>query len=115
MRINDTAIVRFIVGGGENGPSVEVSYDGLWGNWTRPEGSIAAQYEGPYGWWDNEVDGKAWLLCDLVGGSAGLRGWYSGDPESGLFTRDSASDPTYMRHGSVVAVTQDQYDALSAL
>ena len=115
MRINDTALIRFIVGGGLDGPSVEVSYNGLLGDWAKPAGSIAAGYEGPYGWWDNEVDGKAWLLCDLVGGSAGLRGWYSDEPESGLFTRNASSDPTYMRHGSVLAITQKQYDALANL
>ncbi|ETS81313.1 hypothetical protein PFICI_06315 [Pestalotiopsis fici W106-1] len=113
LQINETAFVRIHAGGGIDGIIAEVGYGGIWGDWERPAGVIAADYEGPYPFWDNEVDGKAWLLSDLVGGGAGLRAWESADPTSGVFD-STASALTYMRHGSVLAVTQEQYDALTS-
>jgi hypothetical protein len=114
LPINETAFVRIHAGGGISGIIAEVGYGGIWGDWVRPKSSaIAAQYEGPYPFWDNEVDGKAWLVSDLVGGAAGLRAWESNDPESGVFNATSSAI-TYMRHGSVMAVTQEQYDALTS-
>lgn len=113
LKVNETAFVRIHAGGGISGIIAEVTDGGIWGTWNRPAGVIAAQYEGPYPFWDNAIDGKAWLLSDLVGGAAGLRAWESDDPTSGEFTSvDSAL--TYMRHGSVLAVTQGQYDLLSS-
>ncbi|KAI0171606.1 hypothetical protein BJ166DRAFT_623072 [Pestalotiopsis sp. NC0098] len=113
LKVNETAFVRIHAGGGISGIIAEVTDGGIWGTWNRPAGVIAAQYEGPYPFWDNAIDGKAWLLSDLVGGAAGLRAWESDDPTSGEFTSvDSAL--TSMRHGSVLAVTQGQYDLLSS-
>ncbi|KAI1848715.1 hypothetical protein JX266_005574 [Neoarthrinium moseri] len=114
LRVDNSTLVRFLVGAGVKGPVAEVSRNGIAGPWTRPSGSISAQYEGPYPFWDNRVDGKAYLLCDLVGGAAGLRAWSSTDPLSGKFT-SASSAITYMRHGSVLPVTQAQYNALKAL
>lgn len=117
LPVNQSTIIRFIVGGGLDGPVPEVSHNGLWGDWERPAGSVIAHYEGPYAFWDNAVDGKALLMCDLVGSSAqvGLRQWTSADPESGRFVADTTADNKRMRHGSVLPLNQQQYDRLAAL
>ncbi|KAI9925429.1 hypothetical protein ASPWEDRAFT_28874 [Aspergillus wentii DTO 134E9] len=117
LPVSDSTYVRFYVNGNTTGPVVEVSTNGLLGDWTAPDGSVknSASYEGPYPFWDNTVDGKAYLLNDAVGSSPGLAAWTSTDVTSGNFDKDSSSDLTFMRHGSVLAITQDQYDALKAL
>ncbi|KAK1140670.1 hypothetical protein N8T08_009983 [Aspergillus melleus] len=117
LSVDDDTFVRFYVDGNTTSPVVEVSNDGLFGEWTVPTGSVrdSASYEGPYAFWDNEEEGKAYLLCDRVGETPGIAAWESTDVTSGDFSRDSSSDLTFMRHGSVLAVTQEQYDTLSNL
>lgn len=111
LKINDTAYVRFYV---DDGVLSDVGYDGLFGSWDRV-GDVISSYEGPYPFWDNEVDNQAYLISDLVGDDAGIRGLGPSDPTTGVWTQDTSVDLTYMRHGSVLALTQEQYDALAAL
>ncbi|GME49724.1 hypothetical protein GTA08_BOTSDO09029 [Neofusicoccum parvum] len=111
LKINDTAHVRFYVNGGV---LTDVGYDGLFGAWERV-GDLITGYEGPYPFWDNVVDNEAYLINDLVGGDAGIRGFGPSDPTTGVFAQDTSVDLSFMRHGSVLALTQEQYDALAAL
>lgn len=117
LPVDDETFVRFYVDGNATSPVVEVSNNGLFGDWAAPTGRVqdSASYEGPYAFWDNEEEGKAYLLCDRVGSSPGIAAWESTDVTSGEFTRDSSSDLAFMRHGSVLPITQEQYDALSNL
>ncbi|KIX08764.1 uncharacterized protein Z518_03421 [Rhinocladiella mackenziei CBS 650.93] len=115
LQVDDNTFVRYYGDNAAGGIVAEVSTSGLFGTWERPTDVIATNYEGPYPYWDNEVDGTAYLLSDLVGGSAGLRAFVTTDVTSGTFTQDTSVDISFMRHGSVLPVTQDQYDALSAL
>lgn len=112
---DENTLTRFYVTGG--GPVEQTSTNGLFGDWTAAEGTIkdSSGYEGPYAFWDNVEHGLAYLLCDKVGGSAGNHAWQSTDGTSGTFTGNNTHDLAFMRHLSVLPVTQVQYDALSAL
>ncbi|KAL5356475.1 glycosyl hydrolase [Aspergillus floccosus] len=117
LTVDENTFVRFYVHGNTTSPVVEVSKNGLFGDWAAPSGGVedSASFEGPYPFWDNAEEGKAYLLCDRVGSNPGLAAWESTDPVSGAFTPVSSMDITFMRHGSVIPVTQEQYDALAAL
>ncbi|EKG10174.1 hypothetical protein MPH_12774 [Macrophomina phaseolina MS6] len=111
LKINDTAYVRQYV---TDGVLTDVGYDGLFGSY-QVVGEKISGYEGPYPFWDNTNHSQAYLYTDKVGGDAGIRGFGPSDPTTGLWVQDTSVDLTYMRHGSVLALTQEQYDALSAL
>ena len=95
----------------------EVSTDGLFGTWTRPQGEgsiIESGVEGPAVYWDNEVEGKAHLLLDFYGAD-GYRPYESTDVEGGVWTpSDRSAWPANLRHGSVMPITKEQGDALNA-
>lgn len=111
LKINDTAYVRYYV---TDGLLTDVGYDGLFGSFSTIGEKISG-FEGPYPYWDNTNTGQAWLISDKVGDDAGIRGYGPSDPTTGEWVQDTSVDLTYMRHGSVLALTQEQYDALSAL
>ncbi|GFF63736.1 hypothetical protein IFM60648_01025 [Aspergillus lentulus] len=117
LRVDDNTFVRFYVSGKVSGPMVEVSRNGLFGNWVTPSGTIqdSTHFEGPYPFWDNVQPGKAYLVCDKVGSVTGLSPWVSTDVTSGTFTPASGGNLGALRHGSVLSVTKQQYDALAAL
>ncbi|KAF9894118.1 hypothetical protein FE257_009091 [Aspergillus nanangensis] len=117
LTVDENTFLRFYVDGNVTGPVVQVSTNGLFGDWASPAGSVedSASFEGPYPFWDNVEDDQAYLFCDLVGNNPGLAAWESTDVTSGTFTPITSTDLTFMRHGSVLAVTQEQYDALAAL
>ncbi|KAL1852696.1 hypothetical protein Plec18170_005833 [Paecilomyces lecythidis] len=116
LQVDENTFLRFYVNGNVSGPVGEISTDGLFGTWTATSGTIEGRtnYEAPYPYWDNVDNGTAYLVCDQVSSTAGWHGWKSTDPTSGSFTTED-TDLTYMRHGSVLSVTQEQYDALQAL
>ncbi|PGH11891.1 hypothetical protein AJ79_04582 [Helicocarpus griseus UAMH5409] len=96
----------------------EFSENGLFGTWERQGGSsgiIAEGVEGPAAYWDNEVGGKAHLLLDFYGGN-GYVPFESSYVPGGQWTRsDAPGFPTGLRHGSVIQIHQEQYDALNSL
>ncbi|OJD39030.1 glycoside hydrolase family 43 protein [Diplodia corticola] len=111
LKINDTAYVRFWA---HDGIHTEVGYDGLFGSFEEV-GDVVTDYEGAYAIWDNTADGVAYMIADKVGSDAGIRLYGPSDPTTGVWVQDTAVDMTYMRHGSVLALTQEQYDALAAV
>ncbi|KKY16122.1 hypothetical protein UCDDS831_g07214 [Diplodia seriata] len=111
LKINDTAYVRFWA---HEGIHTEVGYDGLFGAFEEV-GEIVADYEGAYAFWDNTADGVAYMIADKLGDDAGIRLYGPSDPTTGVWVQDTAVDMAYMRHGSVLALTQEQYDALAAV
>jgi hypothetical protein len=108
-------LTRFYVTGG--GPVEQTSTNGLFGDWTTVNGAIegSSGYEAPYAFWDNVDDRRAYLLCDKVGSDAGIHAWTSTDANSLTFAVNNTHNLAFMRHLSVLPVTQDQYNALSAL
>jgi hypothetical protein len=100
---DENTLTRFYVTGG--GPVEQTSTNGLFGDWTTAKGIIenSSGYEAPYAFWDN------------VGSVTGNHAWQSTDQASGTFTVNDIHDLAFMRHLSIMPVTQDQYDALSAL
>ena len=96
---------------------MERSDDGLFGTWTRPGGDSAwihTQVEGPYAYLDNQVDGKVNLLLDYYG-SDGYRPFISTNLNANAWVDgDRTNFPTYLRHGSVIGINQEKYDALNA-
>ncbi|KAL0570714.1 hypothetical protein V5O48_011248 [Marasmius crinis-equi] len=111
LKISDTSYARFY----KTGVIVsEVGNDGLFGDF-EPVGGTIPNFEGPYAFWDNTNDDQAFLIADRLGGAAGIGGYGPADPTTGMWVEDTSVDISFMRHGSVVAVTQEQYDALSAL
>ncbi|CAP94450.1 hypothetical protein E8E15_004564 [Penicillium rubens] len=112
---DENTLTRFYVTGG--GPVEQTSTNGLFGDWTTAKGTIenSSGYEAPYAFWDNVENGLAYLLCDKVGSVTGNHAWQSTDQASGTFTVNDTHDLAFMRHLSILPVTQGQYDALSAL
>lgn len=95
---------------------MERSDTGLFGTWTRPGGSeaiIRSSVEGPYAYLDNLVEGKATLLLDYFDGD-GYHPFTSTTLGTGNWSDADRTDfPTELRHGSVVGITQESYDALN--
>ncbi|KAL2796994.1 glycosyl hydrolase [Aspergillus keveii] len=117
IQIDSTTFVRYYVDGATTSPIQDISTTGLLGEWTAVSGSIedSASFEAPYPIWDNVQEDKAYLFCDRVGSNPGVFAWETTDVESGNWAKSEAYDLTWMRHLSVLAVTQEQYDALAAL
>lgn len=107
--------VRFIKNESAKNVFSEITSTGLLGTWTRIGGSsatISSGVEGPAAYWDNQVANKAHLLLDFYG-SDGYHPYESVDVKSGKWTESSRSSfPKNLRHGSVLPITQVQYDAL---
>ncbi|KAE8356809.1 hypothetical protein BDV28DRAFT_126575 [Aspergillus coremiiformis] len=116
FRVDDNTLLRSYVNSSASGLPVEISTNGLLGDWSNL-GTVAnsAGYEAPYLFADNIDDGKLYLLADHVGSSPGLSGWTSSDWVKGSFSKDSSHDLTFMRHNSVLSVTQSQYNTLKAM
>ncbi|CEL00487.1 hypothetical protein ASPCAL00087 [Aspergillus calidoustus] len=117
IQVDSSTFVRYYVDGATTSPVQDISTTGLLGEWTAVTGSIedSASFEAPYPVWDNVQEGKAYLFCDRVGGNPGVFAWETTDVESGNWAKSDAYDLTWMRHLSVLVVTQEQYDALAAL
>ncbi|KAL2826434.1 hypothetical protein BDW59DRAFT_171827 [Aspergillus cavernicola] len=117
LQLDDNTFIRYYVDGATTSPVQELSTNGLFGDWASLDGTIenSASFEAPYPIWDNVEESKAYLFCDRVGSVPGVFAWESTDVTSGNWERNDEYDLTWMRHLSVLAVTQEQYDALSAL
>lgn len=116
LQVDESTFTRYYVNGGSS-PAQDLSTDGLLGDWSPVDGTIenSSSFEAPYAVWANEEEGKAYLFCDRVGGDAGIFAWESTDVTSGNWARNDQHDLTFMRHLSILTVTQEQYDALAAL
>ncbi|KAL4913878.1 hypothetical protein BDW62DRAFT_156591 [Aspergillus aurantiobrunneus] len=117
LQVDESTFVRYYVDGASTSPVQDLSTGGLFGNWTPLDGTIedSASFEAPYPIWDNLEEGKAYLLCDRVGEVPGVVAWETSDVTSGNWALNDQHDLTFMRHLSILAVTQEQYDALAAL
>ncbi|KAI5859281.1 glycoside hydrolase family 43 protein [Durotheca rogersii] len=95
---------------------LEYSTTGLFGTWTRAGGAagiIASGVEGPAAYRDNRDDAKVHVLLDFYGDD-GYRPYQSTSPRDNAWTASSRSGfPKNLRHGSILAVNQTVYDALS--
>ncbi|KAE8376953.1 hypothetical protein BDV26DRAFT_305201 [Aspergillus bertholletiae] len=113
---SNTLLRSYVNSSSSDGLPVEISTNGLLGDWSVL-GNVpdSKSYEAPYFFKDNAGGGKGYMMADLVGSSPGLSGWTSNDIGSGVFSKDTSHDLTFMRHDSVLAVTQSQYDALKAM
>ena len=125
LRTND-ALYRFIKN--ENPTSdphpltvyQEKSSDGtVDGTWTKVTENIGAGViganEGPTAFADNEDASKAWLWVDEYN-DRGYVAFNSNNPAQGGWTFDNAaSEPSnHARHGTIIGLTQQQYDVLRA-
>ncbi|KAL4924271.1 glycoside hydrolase family 43 protein [Aspergillus undulatus] len=117
LKIDENTLVRYYVAGSTTSPIQDISTDGLFGPWTPLTGTIedSLSFEAPYPIWSNTEEGKAYLFNDRVGGNPGVEAWESTDVKSGNWAKNSEHDLTFMRHLSILAVDQEQYDALAAL
>ncbi|RDW74269.1 glycoside hydrolase family 43 protein [Aspergillus mulundensis] len=117
LKVDENTLIRYYVDGATTSPIQDISTDGLLGEWTPLDGTIedSLSFEGPYPFWDNVEEGKAYLLNDRVGSNPGVEAWESTDVTSGNWARNNEHDLTFLRHLSVLSVDQEQYDALIAL
>lgn len=117
LQVNDDTFLRFFVNGTAQETVAQVSTSGLFGPWEWLYGHIESpqEVEGPYDFWDNIENGKAYLLCDTLASGSGNLAWVSSNPTSEMFERDVDHNLKFMRHLSVLSVTQQGYDALAAL
>jgi hypothetical protein len=117
LPLGDKTYARFMKDETAKTVFTEISTTGLFGTWTRPAGSnaiITSGVEGPAAYWDNQVDGKAYLLLDFYG-SDGYRPYETTDVKSGKWTASNRSGfPKNLRHGSVLPVNATIASALSA-
>jgi len=103
---------------------MELSTTGLFGTWTRPGGKnsfVRQGTEGPYAYKDFENEGRVVVILDFYGGdgykpftgeSTGGKG--EGVSNGGWTDASSKQWPGKLRHGSVMAVTGTQFEALGA-
>lgn len=117
LTLGNGAYARFVKDESAKTVFTEISTQGLFGTWTRPQGAasiVEAGVEGPAVFWDNEVEGKAHLLLDFYGDD-GYRPYESTDVEGGVWSPSERSAwPGGLRHGSILPVTAGQVDALNA-
>ncbi|KAF4634961.1 hypothetical protein G7Y89_g3135 [Cudoniella acicularis] len=117
LKLGDNSFARFIKNETAKYVYMERSDTGLFGTWTRPGGAnamIHSGVEGPYAYMDNTVAGKVNLLLDYYGGD-GYRPFTSTNLNANAWQdADRTNFPTNLRHGSVIALTKDKYDALKA-
>ncbi|PGH15614.1 hypothetical protein AJ80_05479 [Polytolypa hystricis UAMH7299] len=119
IHMGGNSYARFLKNEASN-PSVymERSDNGLFGTWTRPGGPnayIREGVEGPYAYRDNLDPNKTYLLVDYYGAD-GYRPLQSTNlnSQNSWVDADRSSFPQLRRHGSVISITQDRYDALQA-
>ncbi|KAL4937337.1 hypothetical protein BDV06DRAFT_232658 [Aspergillus oleicola] len=115
--VDDSTLIRYYADGATTSPVQDISTTGILGEWTPLTGTIedSLSFEAPYPVWSNTEEGKAYLFNDRVGDDPGVEAWSSTDVESGNWEKDTGHDLTFMRHLSILAVDQEQYDALAAL
>ncbi|KAL3424995.1 glycoside hydrolase family 43 protein [Phlyctema vagabunda] len=117
LDLGDNKYARFIKNETATNVWMERSDNGIFGTWTRPGGNSAivrSGVEGPYAYLDNLDPKKAVLLLDYFG-SDGYRPFTSSNLDVNNWADASrANFPANLRHGSVIGVTQDRYDALAA-
>ncbi|KAH8660693.1 glycoside hydrolase family 43 protein [Tricladium varicosporioides] len=117
LQLGENSFARFLKNETAKYVYMERSDDGLFGKWTRPGGASAMIHsgvEGPYAWADNLVAGKVNLLLDYYG-SDGYRPFTSTNMNANAWVdADRANFPKNLRHGSVIGITKDKYDALNA-
>ncbi|RDL41454.1 uncharacterized protein BP5553_01433 [Venustampulla echinocandica] len=116
LQLGDNSFARFIKNESATNVYMERSDTGLFGTWTRPGGAtsyIRSGVEGPYAYMDNQVQGRVILLLDYFGGD-GYRPFTSTNLNANSWTdADRSSFPSNLRHGSVVGIPQDKYNALN--
>ncbi|UZJ56410.1 hypothetical protein CBS101457_005730 [Exobasidium rhododendri] len=99
----------------------ETTTDGIMSkNWVRvggPNGFVTTEMrEGPASFQDNLDPGKFHLWLDNYAGQGGYEPYETDHILQGGYTKSNAPTfPRGIRHGSVIPVTQEQYDALDKL
>ena len=94
----------------------QISTTGLHGTWTNAHAVNDINTEGPASFWDNAVDTEAHLLLDYFSTNSGYKplstGSWQGGVEGGVWTDETNTTPPGLRHGSVLSLTQTQWNAL---
>lgn len=113
----DNSFARFIKNESNARVYQEISTDGIFGTWTRvggTEGYVTDQgREGPASFRDNQDSSKYHLWLDNYGYQGGGRyePYSTTNIKQGGYAADSMDGfPTNLRHGSVIPVTQSQYE-----
>ncbi|RDW85144.1 arabinanase [Coleophoma cylindrospora] len=118
LSLGNGSYARFMKNETATNVFMERSDSGLFGTWTRPGGATAivrSSVEGPYAYMDNLVAGNVTLILDYFNGD-GYHPFTSNDLNVDDWADANRTNfPVGLRHGSVLSVTQDQYDALSAM
>ncbi|KAH6702013.1 hypothetical protein BKA61DRAFT_661414 [Leptodontidium sp. MPI-SDFR-AT-0119] len=117
VQLGANSYARFLKNESATNVYMERSDTGLFGTWSSPGGGttfIHSGVEGPYAWKDNVVEGRVNLLLDYFGGD-GYRPFTSTNMNANAWVdADRSAFPTNLRHGSVIGITKDRYDALNA-
>lgn len=116
LQLSNNSFVRFIKNESAKNVYMERSDTGLFGTWSRPGGAssyIRSGVEGPYAYMDNQVEGRVILLLDYYGDD-GYRPFTSTNLNVNSWADgDRGSFPRNLRHGSVVGIPQEKYNALN--
>jgi hypothetical protein len=124
LQLSPTTFLRFMKNETASNVFMELSTTGLFGPWSRPGGSTAfvrSRVEGPYAYKDNTDPSNLVVILDYYGGdgyrpfegvSKGTQG--EGLTNAGWTNASTTGWPTKLRHGSVVGVTKEHYDALTS-
>lgn len=117
LQISGKSYARFVKNESAKNVYMERSDSGIFGSWSRPGGAAAIirqSTEGPYAYWDNVTPDKANLLLDYYS-SDGYHPFTSTNLDANVWVdADRSNFPINLRHGSVIGLTQDRYDALNA-
>ena len=117
IQLGTNSFARFLKNESASNVFMERSDTGIFGTWTRPGGGttfIHSGVEGPYAYADNIVASKVNLLLDHYG-SDGYRPFTSNNMNANAWVDASRSNfPSNLRHGSVIGINQDRYNALNA-
>jgi hypothetical protein len=117
IQLGTNSFARFLKNESATNVYMERSTTGLFGTWTRPGGGttfIHSGVEGPYAYADNVTPGKVNLLLDYFGGD-GYRPFTSTNMDANAWVdADRTNFPKNLRHGSVLGIKKEKYDALNS-
>ncbi|KAH9818591.1 Glycoside hydrolase family 43 [Teratosphaeria destructans] len=115
QHLSGNSYIRYLKDTSINKVYVERSDSGLFGTWTRLGLASTEVREGPASFQDIQNPARYYVWLDNYSGKGGYECHYTEDFKPPFPTCETSLSPTGMRHGGVIQVDQQLYDALAKL
>ncbi|KAF2763888.1 hypothetical protein EJ03DRAFT_261061, partial [Teratosphaeria nubilosa] len=112
QHLSGNSYIRYLKDYSINKVVVERSDSGIFGSWKRLGYASTAVREGPASFQDIDNPKRHYLWLDNYSGQGGYECHYTEDFSTPFPVCETSLSPTVMRHGGVIQVKQQMYDAL---